>query len=107
MDILNNLDQESRSLLVYQIKVGIEDYYYMRYSNREFELERFYQRNNYDNIVIQTKCISCNSYVPKIINLINFLECHMGIMDESQKFDCPKCTHNNKQKSCKLVTAMY
>ena len=28
-------------------------------------------------------------------------------MDELQKFDCTKCIQNNKQKTCKLVTAMY
>ena len=107
MDILNNLDQETKSLLLFQIKLGVEDYYYMRYSNREFELLRFHQRNNYEKIVIQTRCIECNSYFPKIVNISNFLEQHMGLMDESQKFDCPKCNQNNKQKTCKLVTAMY
>ena len=98
MDILNNLDQETKSLLLFQIKLGVEDYYYMRYSNREFELLRFHQRNNYEKIVIQTRCIECNSYFPKIVNISNFLEHHMGLMDESQKFDCPKCNQNNKQK---------
>ena len=56
LDILNNLDQETESLLLYQIKLGVEDYYYMRYTNREFELQRFYHRTNYEKIVIQTIC---------------------------------------------------
>jgi hypothetical protein len=108
LDILNNLEQETRSLLLYQIKLGVEDYYYMRYTNREFELQRFLHRTNYEEIVIQTICTLCNSYVPKTVSISNFLEHHMGLMDESQKFDCPKCKqNNNKQKSCKIVAAMY
>jgi hypothetical protein len=107
LDIINNLDQETRSLLLYQIKLGIEDYYYMRYTNREFEVSRFHHRTNYEEIVIQTKCIECNSYIPKTVSISNLIEHHMGLMDESQKFECPKCTQNNKQKSCKVVAAMH
>ena len=65
------------------------------------------ERNNNEKIVIQTICIVCNSYVPKIVYINNFLEHHMDIIDKSQTFDCPKCNQNNKQKSCKLVTVMY
>lgn len=105
LEIFNILDDNIKKLLLYQFKLGIEDYYYFRFSTKEFEMLRFQNRVNYKKITIQTICSLCDTYFTQIVEIEDFLKNNIGKLDKSYLFACPKCDIATDRKNCKVVEA--
>lgn len=105
MNTLNELDAESRELLLFQLKFGIEDYYYERWSTREFEKLRRENSSDVKKLTIQTQCSKCEECFPRTVNMDDFIRRHLGTIDESQEFECPNYDANGLNKNCKLIRA--
>jgi hypothetical protein len=106
LETLNELDPESRELLFFQLKFGIEDHYYGRCSTKEFEKLRIKNISNENQVTIQTKCSKCGSCFPVTVNLDDLLRRHSGQIDESHIFPCPNCDSDTSNKSCKLIQTL-
>ena len=98
MDILNNLDEETKSLLYLRLKIGIEDCYYFQYSTKEFELKRLYNIQNLKQILVQTECKKCKGYTPILIDIQELINKHFGELDESCFFHCKKCNLRRRKQ---------
>ena len=97
--ILDDLDDDTKKLLLFQLKLGLEDYYYLRFSTPEFETLRFENRTDYEKLTIQTSCSLCNSYFPQTVDCKNFLKHNMGSLDKSYTFSCHRCDVNKKYQA--------
>lgn len=103
LETLNQLDPESREVLLFELKFGIEDSYYWECSTPEFERLRIKNISNKNKITIQTKCSKCQSCSPVTVNLNDLLQRHSGLIDESHEFPCPKCDSDGLRKRCKII----
>lgn len=101
---LDELDAETRELLLFQMKFGIEDYYYETCSTIEFEKLRRKNISDENKITIQTECSKCESRFPITVNIIDFIQRHSGTIEESHEFQCPECDVDGLNKSCKIIT---
>ena len=75
---LEKLDEESKFLVLFKLKIDIEDYYYLEYSTREFELKRISNIQNLNQVLVQTECKNCKYHTPQLINLQEFIKMHFG-----------------------------
>ena len=103
--ILSDLDENTKKILLYQLKLGLEDYYYLRFSTSEFETLRFENRTDHEKLTIQTFCSLCKSYFPQTVDCKNFLKYNMGSLDKSYVFSCPTCDVNKNTNHCCVVEA--
>lgn len=103
LETLNEFETESKILLLFQMKFGIEDHYYGLLSSREFEKLRIKNIGNANRITVQIKCSKCESFIPISADVNDLLEYHSGQFDESHELPCPTCDTNSLNRSCKLV----
>ena len=94
---LQELDEETRVLVLFQMKLNSERRFEdsKMFLTREYEETRFKHRNDYERIVVEGKCKKCGSG-PMLLPYIEYRERYANV--EPGKpilLDCPKCDNTN------------
>jgi hypothetical protein len=74
LEIIDELDQEKRKLVLLQLKLDIESNYYDRMdATHDWELKRYYNITNERVVTIEGYCLECRSKFPFEMDIIEFL----------------------------------
>lgn len=100
LEALKSMDNQSRELLLHEIKRDIEGLYYWHATSQAFELERMKNAGNSNQVVFQTKCKSCRSLTPRSLTFKVLFSRHTGKIDAKHRFDCSQC---DEKSGCEFV----
>jgi hypothetical protein len=76
---LAELDEEARNLFLFNIKVEIENQILMQSNGPQtYEKARFYNRNDYQSIVLEGLCNKCFHVQPRTIEMKGYLRLYIG-----------------------------
>jgi hypothetical protein len=122
---LNELNEETKKLLLFQFKIDIEtDYYYPRLTEssivKEWESMRIQNVHDYSKVVLSGYCEECKSSYPFVLDIIKFIQLpdifvvEIGVDPETmkeeeattvlQKINCLKC---HKENSLAIIPNWY
>jgi hypothetical protein len=91
---LAELDHETKNLFLFNIKVEIENQIMTRSDGpKTYEKMRFYNRDDYQSIVLEGICNNCFHVQPRVIDIESYLKLYMGSAGKPLTlFKCVNCT---------------
>ena len=103
MKTLNDLDEETKSMLLLELKRELEHSYLLLAPSREFEKIRLQNSDNNNQISVQTKCILCQSHLPTNVKSMDLIKSYFTGDKKIFSFSCPKCQATKNSKTCRIM----
>ena len=103
IETLKTLDKETQKLALLQIKLDIEGYLDFS-TNKEWEIMRFNNIQNYNNVTLTNICHKCKHEYPIQLDIYNFIESielRLGTSKQAMHFQemgfsCTNCGSSNR-----------
>ena len=75
LELINKLDEETRKLILFQLKLDIETSHYNGgITTKDWEKKRYENINDYNKIVLQGYCVECKSSYPSHVGTLNLFQ---------------------------------
>lgn len=112
LEIIQELDEETKQLIQCQLKLDIESNYYDGMgASKDWEIRRFDNIANYDVVTLQGYCLECKLMLPYDMDLFQFLnlgsrpKCysHDGSLLVTCTLTCPNCN----REDCRFVIPIW
>jgi hypothetical protein len=102
IETLNVLDKDIRKLALLQIKLDIEGYLDFS-TNKEWEIMRFNNIQNYNKVTLTNICVKCKYEFPILLDIIDFIEfidlkngdSRQAKRFQELRFSCTNCDSSN------------
>ena len=112
LEIIQELDEETKDLIKCQLKLDIESNYYDGMgASKDWEIARSDNIQNYDVVTLQGYCLECKMMWPHIMDLFQFLKMGSkpkcatpcGDMVITSKLICPNCN----REDCRFIVPIW
>lgn len=112
LEIIQELDEETKELIKCQLKLDIESNYYDGMgASKDWEIARSDNIQNYDVVTLQGYCLECKMMWPYVMDLFQFLsigskpKCYSpdGTIITTGKLICPNCN----REDCRFVIPIW
>jgi hypothetical protein len=113
LDVFWNLHGEERSLILFELKLQIERFYYRKFNTSEFEVQRMKPNHSINKVVIQIACKECKSSFPLLIPIEELINKHFGRKRAYDYYPCNKCSlkddsnSENQNFTCSILDDQY
>ena len=89
---LGNKSQDHADMLLYHLKLEIEDIHEYKSRNlRSFEDLRYKVRTYQNKIAIEGYCNHCKQFIPCVVSLLEYLRSYIEQPDNSNRSECSNC----------------
>ncbi|MGE5661287.1 MAG: hypothetical protein ACM3X1_03470 [Ignavibacteriales bacterium] len=93
---LQELDQVTRNIFLFNIKTEIENQILMQSDGPQtYEMVRFHYRNDYESIVLEGLCDRCFHIQPRVIEMEGYLRLYIGTIP-GKSVTLSKCVNCNE-----------